>query len=152
MSIIKKNFIATCILCIISILVGVGCSNKTANYEPTFKNIGLKTDSTKVKEISYQIMKEYLNEYKKDTVSKKVKITDYTINGIYNIKGNTDKFSFSVDYSVKPSEKPSDENSGWLAGTGDGVLKGDWVIDKDEFIYVNKVNNEYKITSIGTGP
>lgn len=150
MSIIKKSFITTCILCIISILVGVGCSNKTANYEPTFKNIGLKTDSTKVKEISYQIMKEYLNEYKKDTVLKKFKITNYTINGIHNIKGNTNKFSFCVDYSVKPSEKPSDENSDWLAGNG--VLKDDWVIHKDAFIDVNKVNNEYKITSIGTGP
>ncbi len=149
MSIIKKNFIAICILCIISIFIGVDCSNKIANYEPTIKDVVLKTDSTKVKEISYQIMKEYLNEYEKDTVAKKFKIADYTINNINDIKGNTDKFSFWVSYSVKPSEKPSNENSYWMAGNG--VEKGDWVINKGEFIDVEKVNNEYKITDMGTG-
>ncbi|MFL0196264.1 hypothetical protein ACJDU8_11930 [Clostridium sp. WILCCON 0269] len=151
MDIIKKNFIVIYIFCIISIFVGVGCSdNKMANYEPTIKDVVLKTGSTKVKEISYQITKEYLNEYKKDAVSKKFKSTDYTINNIKDIRGNTDKFSFWVHYSVKPSEKPSDENSYWMAGNG--VLKGDWVVNKGEFIDVEKVNNEYKITNMGTGP
>lgn len=92
-------------------------------------------------------MKEYFNEYKKFTVSKKFKLNAYTIDHINDITQSTDKFSFHIDYSVKPSNINSDY---WIAGNG--VSKGSWIVNKSAFIYVEKVNNEYKLTSIGTGP
>lgn len=150
----KKIFIAICILFIISIIAGVVYSNFIANYKPTIKDVVLKTNSTDVKEISYQIMKEYFDEYKKLTVAKEYRLSDYTINSINDIKGNTDdekrstdKYSFVVDYSVKPSDINSID---WIAG--DGEAKGDWIVNKSAFVYIEKVNNGYKITGMGTGP
>ncbi|MGE5629166.1 MAG: hypothetical protein ACM3X7_13840 [Solirubrobacterales bacterium] len=146
MVIIDKKLVKIYILCIICIFIGAGCSNKTADYEPTIYSVTLKTNSSDLKEISAQIIKKYLNEYEKDKTSIKLKLEDYTVNNIDDIKGNTNKFSFWVDYSVKPS----DENSNWIAGNGE--IKDGWIINKIAFVNIEKENNEYKIISIGTGP
>lgn len=91
-------------------------------------------------------MIKYLDQFKKVLVSQEVKITDYTINEIKDIKGDTDKFSFYVGYSLKPS----DMKSYVLAGNGE--VKDSWVVNKIAFVSVKKVGNEYKMTGIGTGP
>lgn len=121
-------------------------SNQTANYVPTAENIVLTTDSTDLITISTQIMTKYLDEYKKDSVLKEMRIMDYTIGTISQIQGNTDKFSFYVGYSLKPS----DMKSYVLAGNGE--VKDSWVVNKVAFVSVQKVGNEYKMTGIGTGP
>lgn len=116
-----------------------------AFYVPLIQDISLMTDSKDLKEISNQILSKYLDEFKKDRVTKELGITDFTINKIDDIRGNDDKFSFFADYS----EKPADMNSFCLAGNG--IIKGDWILNCTRFVYVEKVNNVYRITDIGTG-
>lgn len=115
-----------------------------AFYEPTINFVTLKTDSTDLKEISYQIISKYLDEYKKNRVIKEIRITDFTINKVDEIQGNTDKFNFYVDFSLKPA----DVNSYEL--TGNGEAKGDWIENCNRFVDVEKVNDEYKVTNMGT--
>lgn len=130
----------------ICILSGASCSNKPTSYEPTIYSVVLKTNSTDLKDICNEIMKKYLNEYENVKTSKELKLLDYTINNVADVKGNTNKFSFWVDYSVKPLV----ENSNWVAGNGE--IKDRWIVNKNAFVNIEKVNNEYKIISIGTGP
>lgn len=116
-----------------------------AFYVPLIQNISLITDSKDLKVISNQIISKYLDEFKKGRVTKELGITDYTINKIDDIQGNDNKFSFFVNYS----EKPADMNSYCLAGNG--IIKGDWILNRTRFVYVEKVNNVYRITDMGTG-
>ncbi|MDV3428453.1 MAG: hypothetical protein LIR50_15775 [Bacillota bacterium] len=116
-----------------------------AFYDPLIQYISLMTDSKDLKEISNQIMSKYLDEYKKDRVAKELRIADFTINKIDDIQGNADKFNFFADYS----ERPADMNSYCLAGNG--IIKGDWFLNRTSFVYVEKVNNVYRITNMGTG-
>jgi len=116
-----------------------------AFYVPLIEDISLMTDSKDLKVISNQIISKYLDEFKKGRVTKELGITDFTINKIDDIQGNDDKFSFFVNYS----EKPADMNSYCLAGNG--IIKGDWILNRTSFIYVEKVNKVYRITDMGTG-
>ncbi|GCD12241.1 hypothetical protein [Clostridium tagluense] len=104
----------------------------------------MKTDSTNVEVISKQIMIKLFSEYKKDSVIKELKITDYTINKINDLQGNSDKFTFYIEYSLKPV----DINSYVLAGNGE--IKDSWIVNKSAFLEVQKVSGEYKINSMGT--
>lgn len=139
----KKNSAIILAICIISLLIG--CTKQRANYKPIFNDIALKTNSTDLKIISEQIMKKYFDEYKKDSVVKELKIKDYTINEIIDIWGNSDKFGFSISYSIKPAYL----NSYSLAGNGE--VKDSWVVNKFNFVDVEKAGSQYKIINMGTG-
>lgn len=125
---------------------GYRISKLEDNYTPTAEYITLPANSSDLKTISNQIMVKYLDQFKQGLVSQGVKITEYTINEIKDIKGDTDKFSFYVEYSLKPS----DMKSYVLAGNGE--VKDSWIVNKAAFVNIQKVGNEYKMTGIGTGP
>lgn len=143
MGIINKTLWLLLVLCLIGLFIG--CAKQTASYEPTYKDISIKTNSTDMKDISIQIMKKLFDEYKKDSVKKELKLKDYTINKIADLQGDCDKFNFSIDYSFEPF----DMNSYIVAGNG--AIKDSWVINKFAFVEVQKIGTKYKITSMGTG-
>lgn len=140
---LKRNSSIIFILFMISLFIG--CAKQAASYEPTIKDIALKTNSTDLEAISKQVMVKAFDEYKKNSVTKELRIEDYTINKINDIQGNIERFSFSIDYSLKPSYI----NSYVLAGNG--AVKDSWVINKFAFVEVQKIDKEYKINSMGTG-
>lgn len=143
MSTLNRNFIMVFMVSVIVLFIG--CTKETASYEPTIKDIALETSSTDLETVSRQIMVKLFEEYKKDSVKKELRIKDYTINKINDLQGNSDKFKFSIDYSLKPM----DLNSYVLAG--DGKIKKSWIVNKFAFVEVQRIGKVYKINSMATG-
>lgn len=113
--------------------------------EPSITDISLKTNSTDLEVISKQIMVKLFDEYKKDSVRKEVKVEAYTINKINVLEGNSDDFSFSIDYSLKPAYMSS------YIVAGNGMIEDSWINHKFAFLEVEKIGDKYKIKSMGTG-
>jgi hypothetical protein len=145
------------VICTFSLFVG--CSKQTQDVKTSANEVSgtqpfekiskgeiyFQCNSQNLEEISRGIMESYFNEFKKDNVSKQVKITDYTIDKISSIEGDINKFIFYVVYSLKPA----DMNLYVLAGNGE--VKDNWIITRSYFADVKKVDNKYILTNLGTG-
>ena len=161
----KIKLFAILILCIMILFMAAGCTKHTSDYEPANKDsksdsidskpnsqdtvnssVVLKIDSTDLKTVSNQIMLKFFDSCKNDSVAKIHQITDYIINNIYNFQGNSDKFSFSIIYSVKPVDI---KKSTWLSGNGE-IKEDGWIVNKYSFVDVQKTDNTYTIVNMGT--
>lgn len=116
------------------------------NQDIYIKNISLKTNDTDLSTIASQIMEKYFAQFKENTTEKDLMISDYKISKIDQIKGDNNGFKFFVDYSLKPA----DINSYVLCGNGE--INGEWIVNKNAFVEIEKIDGAYKIKSIGTGP
>jgi|GEM_PF-6030481 Phosphoprotein. len=152
----KKSllFIVICICILI-----VGCTKPSQNIQTTDNEISgtqiydkmkngeiyFQSNSQNLEDIAKGVMDNYLNEFKKDNVSKESQITDYSIDKISDIEGDINNFNFYVVYS----EKPNDINSYVLAGNGEAV--NNWIKHKSYFVNVKKVDNKYVLINTATG-
>lgn len=152
-----KKIIVFIIICTIGLFVG--CTKQNQESRPTVSEVDgsqilekmqkgkicYQSNSQSLEDIAKGIMESYFNEFKKDNVSKDVKITDFTINKISDVEGDINKFNFYVIYT----NKPSDINLYVLAGNGE--LKDSWIINRTYYVQVKKVDDKYVLTNIGTG-
>ncbi len=115
-------------------------------YEPSYKDISLKTDVSDLKEISKELFDIYLKLFIENKVTDYARISDYRIENIKVEDGNIDKFQFYVTYSIKPASKK-------YVLAGNGIQEPDgWIKHRVYFINVNKEEDGFKILSIGTSP
>ncbi|MDP4179590.1 MAG: hypothetical protein Q8942_00680, partial [Bacillota bacterium] len=115
-------------------------------YEPSYKDISLKTDVSDLKEISKELLEMYLKSFKENKVTDYDRISDSKIEDIEIKNGNIDKFQFYVSYSIKPASEK-------YILAGNGVQEPDgWIKHRVYFINVKKEEEGYKILSIGTSP
>ena len=116
------------------------------NQDIYIKNISLKTDDTDLSTIASQIMEKYFAQFKENTTEKDQMISDFKISKIDQFKGDNNNFTFYIDYSLKPADIKS------YVLCGNGELNGEWIINKNAFVEIEKTDGAYKIKSIGTGP
>jgi hypothetical protein len=126
-------------------LNSIDSSWQTSSYIPAVENIALETNSKDMQVISKQIMVKYFDELKGDSVAGELRITDYTINKVNAIQGNSDKFNFFIVYSLKPADKSS------YVLAGNGEIKDSWIVNKNAFVEVELRGKKYWINSMGTG-
>jgi hypothetical protein len=107
------------------------------------------------KKASEVLMKRYLSHYCSPLVGKSSFLTDYKIikidaydytNGSDSIRNQKDKYEFVVVYNVRMFT-----NNDWIAGNGK-VGRDGWVDGKVAFGRFHKINNQYILDDIGTGP
>jgi hypothetical protein len=127
------------------LVVFSGCLKTIEEHNPAYEKITIETNSTDLKEISAAITEKYLKGFKKFGVAKKLKLKDYKIQQIDNIQGDDKSFEFWVTYSVKPSSG----KTYWMAGNGRG--EGPWIVNKVQYLVVEKVDKGYVIKDMGTG-
>lgn len=116
------------------------------NQDIYIKNISLKTSNTDLSTIASQMMEKYFAQFKENTTGKDMMISDFKIIKIDQIKGDNNNFKFFIDYSLKPADIKS------YVLCGNGELSGEWIINKNAFVEIEKDDGAYKIKSIGTGP
>lgn len=113
-------------------------------YEPSYKDINLKTDVSDLKEISKEIFDMYLKSFMEIKVTDYARISEYKIEDIKIENGNINEFQFYVGYSIKPA-------SGKYVLAGNGIQGSDgWIMHRAYFINVKKEEG-FKIIGIGTG-
>lgn len=105
-------------------------------------------------EISQKLFEIYLGHYKSPHLGGECRLEDFKVE---NVKGDN-RISFlaqeqkvdfvnTIEYSVQVKEAPT----GWLAGNGEMAPDG-WIVHKFLIIGVTKVNDQYVLKLIGTGP
>lgn len=121
-------------------------SRNIEDFKPNSENIKVYDENKSLIEISKELFEIYLKRYTETKVSDEVRIEDYIIGDIKIENENKNNYSFYVNYSVKPAI-----DNYVLAGNGIESENG-WIVDRSFFIKVEKENEYYTITGIGTGP
>lgn len=115
-------------------------------YEPSYKDINLKTYVSDLKEISKELFDMYLKSFMEIKVTDYARISDYKIEDIKIENGNINEFQFYVEYSIKPASEK-------YVLAGNGIQRSDgWIMHRVYFINVKKQEEGFKIIGIGTSP
>lgn len=118
-------------------------------YTPT-----IPVEASSNEDVIRQLFEAYLNHYTSPRLGGGCRLEDYRIENVQQ----DDRISFlaheqnvdfvgTVLFSVRIKEVPS----GWVAGNGALASEG-WIIHKFLIVGVSKVNDEYVLKLIGTGP
>jgi hypothetical protein len=105
-------------------------------------------------EMIKQLFEMYLDHYKAPEIGGRCRLEDYKIENVLLDKriaflANEQNLDYvgSVQYSVQIKEVPSR----WVAGNGELANDG-WIVNKGLIIGVTKVDDEYVLKILGTGP
>ncbi|MGL5416357.1 MAG: hypothetical protein ACRDAU_11905 [Clostridium sp.] len=167
----RKGIILILSCLVISTVVGCSLQNgKDNNERSNFveKSLGeidkenRESDSLKESEkieIARQLFDEYINENKIELVENKednskrevITFTKYKIKDIdvYEMKDlniNKNGFVADIGYDIKYTN----ESNRWVAGNGE-LKKNNWCINKVAVVNIEKINDKYVISSMGTG-
>jgi len=104
--------------------------------------------------LAKRLFEVYLAHYKSPGLGSQCRLEDFVVEGTQLNKSldslaNEQNVGYvgSVQYSVRISQVPSD----WVAGNGD-LEKDGWIRNKGLIIGVTKINDQYVLKLIGTGP
>ena len=103
-------------------------------------------------EISRRLFEIYLGHYKSPGLGGLCRLEDFKVEDVQDRFANLAAeqhvdFVNSVEYSLQVKEAPTQ----WAAGNGELAADG-WIVHKALIIGVTKVNDEYVLKLIGTGP
>lgn len=164
---IKKKFISLfSIICILGLFAGCNSSS-----EKNTQTSSSSTASDKIQEemasqlqdlsemekieIGRYLFDKYINENTTDWQMVKSQnlnrepvtcLTDYRIGDIDFVKEDDDKFTVDISYDIQYT----DESSFWIAGNGE-LADDNWVINKCNFVDIQKDGDKYVIVNIYTG-
>jgi hypothetical protein len=112
------------------------------------------TEKSSQVDIAQKLFEIYLAHYKSPELGGQCRLEDFkleTVKGDSRIdflaKEQKVEFVSRVIYSIQIKEVPSD----WVAGNGELAANG-WILHKGLIIGVIKVNDQYVLKLIGTGP
>jgi hypothetical protein len=110
------------------------------------------TENLSQLEISKKLFEIYLGHYKSPELGGLCRLEDFKVENVENRFANLAAeqhvgFVTTVEYSLQVKEAPTD----WAAGNGELAPNG-WINHKFLIIGVTRVNDEYVLKLIGTGP
>lgn len=144
----NRAFSKILILVILIILAGGGLFAWQYWWPPREKlkqqEVKIPEDENILKGIAYNLMNDYLNQFKSSSINPKQQLKSYSVNKVDIDIIEDQCFGFTVDFSV---ETLGDSN--WKAGNG--KIVGNWVNNKTEFADVIIEGGGYKIKEMGTG-
>jgi hypothetical protein len=112
------------------------------------------TENLSQLEISQKLFETYLGHYRSPTLGGLCRLEDFKLEDVrqdkrldFLAKEQHVDYINTVQYSVQMKEAPTD----WAAGNGELAAEG-WINHKFLIIGVTKVNDEYVLKLIGTGP